>query len=607
MFKAGEEAIVRTTDQKVKILSRDGEYLHVSFDGETPVDDKLGLPKNIFKEDDLKRPLPKSDTYEDMIERNPRFKSMQDLQGQWELMSLLGKLNFTPKRIKWNGHWKNGSVWTSSKHSKEYLTSSLKSLGLMTDASQEDSNSLLQVIKAKKKLKTPVYIGSTYQLECSYCGEKVRWGFDGKTISIFSSCTQPDGLDTTIWELNVPSGKMVVANDLRDLFPCDEEYDINKTRGIHLQQLEYASVGMSHGFVGNTCPRVYKFPDGTIQVRTDPSDETWNGKKYVPNPFYEEWVKTFEGEKVAHVGTDLWWYSIVDADEFERRLNHEYGDKEEEKENYRKQVEYVDVKPGVYQFTQHNEANRDDFDHGCVYTDIVWVKDSDPVKNYVSEEQVKENIPETLLVQHAKAYPSLYMNDKSWEELTYDERVQAVAAVADQIMVTNGNGMDWHENGFPRAKDPGPDAERFEIPAFNFHRHWYPMSEGFSTITRAAGIYSSYKDPSKGEENMHPSWVRLALNVCASIISYGQGPQESGGKRYVKEARDIMSLAAKSYLELRKKYSGVTPVDSDFDTWMKDMSYKSWVKNFDLGPDTYRTLAQSVLTTKINTEPGLEN
>ena len=54
--------------------------------------------------------------------------------------------------------------------------------------------------------------------------------------------------------IEIPSGKLVCANDLREEFPLerDDDFDINETVGIKQTIEAYGKSKMFHGFVGNS-------------------------------------------------------------------------------------------------------------------------------------------------------------------------------------------------------------------------------------------------------------------------------------------------------------------------------------------------------------------
>ncbi|MDP3985267.1 MAG: hypothetical protein Q8P82_00750 [bacterium] len=170
-------------------------------------------------------------------------------------------------------------------------------------------------------------------------------------------------------ELNVPSGQIAVADHLGTAFNIPEEeedsYDMRGPNGKMEITRAVAALGCAHGFVGNTCPSVYQVNEGLFTIATSgwERDEIGlakaDGKELSP-----------EGKQVASVVTDLWWYSLADAEEFRRRP----GEKREE--SY---VQFFAVKPGVYRvthFAHHPAFDRDAMDRPLVFARIEWVRSS---------------------------------------------------------------------------------------------------------------------------------------------------------------------------------------------------------------------------------------
>ena len=353
----------------------------------------------------------------------------------------------------------------------------------------------------------------------------------------------------------MPSGKLVVANDLRQLFPLPEadSFDINTTRGCSQTALAYAANGMSHAFVGNTCPGVYKCEDGTFKIANEPSNDEYNEKK-------KKWVliepaPKFDGERVAGICTDLWWFSICDHGEFTRRLKHF----KQKAKDFR--VEIVNVKPGVYRFRHDEEARSQEGPEESVYTRFEWVREPDPIKDLLGRyEEVAVN-PNAYVQAQVARWPTLYGKVKHpyekreeiipWSAMTKEDRQHSWQRVADQVFCTIGGGIKWHEKGFPTAKvDPSvPDVEP---PSFRAQQHWYPFSKPYG------GLFEP--------KTLTPSFAKLAFRVLESVISFGTSVNDSTHSREVPYVRERMLVAVKRYRELIKKYP--EQADPDYVAWL---------------------------------------
>jgi hypothetical protein len=409
--------------------------------------------------------------------------------------------------------------------------------------------------------------------KCPLCGEDdFTIETNGLTVRIAGDpCKFANGLPHTEWELNVPSGKLVVANDLREIFPLpeDKDYDINTIMGCRQTALAYAANGMSHAFVGNTCPGVYKCGDGLFKIANEPQDEKWDAKK-------EKYVKVkpkppFEGEQVAGICTDLWWYSICDHDEYKRRCKRFKVKRD-------RNVEVVDVKPGVYRFRHDEHARSYEGPGESVYTRFEWVREPDPVKDFLAHyEEVEVNANAYVQAQVAR-WPTLYgkadpLNVKRttvpWSKMTPEDRHHSWKRVADDVFCTIGGGVEWHERGFPRAKVDAsiPDVDP---PTFRAQYNWYPFSKPYG------GLFAP--------TTLAPSFAKLAFRVLESVISFGTTVRDDNHSRDVRHVRGRMMVAVKRYRELAKRHP--EQADPEYVAWLsQEGRAEAWVENFPLGPE----------------------
>jgi hypothetical protein len=468
--------------------------------------------------------------------------------------------------FEWNGHFKNGVSFIG--HPRELFTY-IRAFGIPKDAAQ-----LL-----KGKTDTFFALGEFNRAECPNCTVKLTVTTNGEVVRIGQPCPRPEGVDITEFEINVPSGKLIVANDLRDLFPISCDYDINRTIGCHMTTLDYAAGGLAHGYVGNSCPSFRKgVTENTFVIanigtgfRIDP--KTYEETKLDPPPTFEA------GRSLTTICTDLWWYSICDAAEFDRRCAWKKLKPKTVKASH--DCDTVKVKPGVYRF-RHNNIRQDDLSgQPTYYTRIEWVREPDPVQDLLSAytEQPAPTAAQFLL-QSIRNYPTLYSNGKKWKNMSETERTKALALAANHLMCCGGNGIDWHENGFPIGQIDKDLPDIGEIPLFNFRTYWSGLNREYTPMGQVCGHKCGIRDT----ETMTPSFVQLSLNVLASLVSYGDEPQEHDEKRYVTKAREELALAAEMYRELRSTFPEVSPPDPEFDVWVSDPErVRHWVKNFEFG------------------------
>lgn len=196
--------------------------------------------------------------------------------------------------------------------------------------------------------------------ECAWCGERPKIVLDETgtepVVRAMTACSVPDGFKT-VFELKVPSGRVVIDDDLRDVYNLsDEEADklpsLNVRRGTHETSLAFAAIGCAHGYVGNSCPGFYKVGAGQYVIANSGSTDD------------DVEIPIENGVKLAQIVTDLWWYSIADYDDFIARG----GDP---KRSWCRNV--VSVPPGTYRFIHHtNERgfNFDEFRKPVIYAHI---------------------------------------------------------------------------------------------------------------------------------------------------------------------------------------------------------------------------------------------
>jgi hypothetical protein len=391
-------------------------------------------------------------------------------------------------------------------------------------------------------LEKPIDFRGTPFLECSECAEDVLLSTDGKKLYCRNPCTCPDGIGAFVFELNIPSGRMAVANDLRNLFPIVGDYNINSRKGMLQTSMKYAEAGMAHGFVGNTCPGVYrtkkdatKFIIGCSSYDEDGSDES---------------RKEPGGRSAVRVGgvcTDLWWYSVVDGDELERRLA-KYGD------NPRRggpDVDYIECKPGVYRFTHvYHMIDRDDFSKPQVYCTIERVRKPDPMKDYEAEYKSLDLKAGQVILQQIRDWPSLY--NKGGERT-----VDSIQRAADQLMIVGGSGDEIHPNGW-RGSNPDltNDHEDMEIPLFDKAFHWYPLSDS-TFLVNAAGQGRNLWGGPLPENYLNESFTALGFNIAYSIVVHGceEGNQRHDAPTNYKYACLIMLGLADRYPDRVPEYA----------------------------------------------------
>lgn len=434
-------------------------------------------------------------------------------------------------QIDWNGHFSTGANKTLSEHLKRYLFSNL-GLSLLMMIEPDKSN-LIRAYSSKKPMHQRVPLIGLY-IECGECAERITISTNGVSWKNDKPCPYPLGLGPTIFELNVPSGKMVVANDMRKLFPVIRDYSINHAIGILKTEMAYAEVGMAHCFVGNSSPGMYRM-QGTDRFVIGPK-----GLSLRQNP---KWAAKDKSRQVAGICTDLWWFSICDYDEFVKRNKskplNEHG------------YETVSCKPGVYQFKHvYRSCDHDAYDSPQIYTYIKRIRKPDKYKNYLEKYDNLNLTAGQIIAASIKKWPTLFGKPGP----------EGVMVAADHVMCTIGNGAEYHPNGFwTTGAELDNDSPSVEIPVFDGKHSWYPLSD-YSVIAQIAGIASSIKLSRQSPiKKVNDSFISLAFNVCRCILLYGT--EFGTGKDKGAWDKKTLSMARKCMKGLKKKYPDKIPED----------------------------------------------
>ncbi len=373
---------------------------------------------------------------------------------------------------------------------------------------------LSRAIKTKIPSTAMIKFKGLYGCRCDMCGLMPTFVTDGIRLKVLEPCDYPGVLPLSC-ELNIPSGIMMVANDLRPAFDVFGNFGINSKIGCLKTTRAMADIGCAFAFVGNSCPSMYRFPGNRFTIANYGSGYLLDGI-----------LKHQRGRRVAGICTDLWWYSIVDGDEFKRRGCES-----------KHQADSVRIKPGVYRFSHHMYER--DFDHDArhiIYSSIEWIRPPDPVKDYLAEFRRRNFTAGQVISSLMTQRPDLY---------------SSVRSIADHIFCVVGGGGNWHPNGFVQYNpDMSIDCPEVAIPKFTGVDHWYPLSE-YSSLCCAAGI---------GKESifLNPSFAALAKNVASCIADHGMKKGSNlTDEQYKTENQNTKELAMRCLKALEEKYPSV--------------------------------------------------
>lgn len=174
---------------------------------------------------------------------------------------------------------------------------------------------------------------------CRTCDAPVSLRISGGAARMTGPCPLPDGI-TTVITLAVPSGKLIVTDDLRPAWDWRDEdltASYNSALGQHQAIMTMAAAGCAYGPVLNTSPGLFRTGGDCYVIATPGFD---------PDP--DESLVPAGWQELATTCTDLWAYSIADYEDWQSR-DWDRGDRARRC----KQDTIVDVTPGTYQFTHH--------------------------------------------------------------------------------------------------------------------------------------------------------------------------------------------------------------------------------------------------------------
>lgn len=564
----------------------------------------------------------------------------QKSEGQMRRMSNLFQDLQKAKLVRvtdWQGHLRSGADWVDNRFQTCEETLEKGFADQIDTLPEEEENRIRQAISTGIPITSPKRVRSFRDIQCQHCGLDLTLGFDGTGFRVLSPpCPSPQGIDYTEVEINVPSGKLCVDDDLRDWYPLnDDRMDINTTFGKHQTTEAYAAIGLAHGFVGSSCPSVYRVGPGKFTIGNWP-DEFWDEETedYIENKEPSPWGS----DKVAGVCTDLWWYSLADADDLQSRMDY-----------YTPGItvaawasdgfpggwthHVVDVRPGVYKLRHYHGVNQNRAVE--LFAELEWVREPDPVRNYLEEEAALSFTALECMIQNVLNSPTLhlpplaggsYEDRVAWKDCSPGEQVAALARVADHYLCTIGGGVEWHENGFPRtnvtpeakdlaakfAKDNGldPDGtpnfstspewrrayaaslkkefnhgktdEDLDLERWGFH--WYPISAGYGGLTLAAGLDT--RGRTQEPLRLNRSFILLAQNVAQAMIQSPERPRLSNTAwpptYEIEDLRKRMKLAARCLQKIWDLYPDIR-FDPEFETWFRQQK-KNFIDKMDLGP-----------------------
>jgi hypothetical protein len=193
--------------------------------------------------------------------------------------------------------------------SVEYLEEILKSEIKLFDSTE----------KTCPGFKKAMYDAPMYpHCECNSCGERLSFKVSDswETYTSNTECKYKDGFPPIEALLEVPSGEILLFNDLRKFYDKPEErIDVCTTSGVELYTKHYAKQGLIMHFISNTSPDVVQINDERLEIGNFMCEEEEGCElDTCPGPSCKV------VNKIGSICSDLWWYCAVDKDTFEKRI-----------------------------------------------------------------------------------------------------------------------------------------------------------------------------------------------------------------------------------------------------------------------------------------------
>lgn len=180
----------------------------------------------------------------------------------------------------------------------------------------------------------PLVVGADRR--CADCDREPVYVVREGAVHVQEPCLYPDGI-TTRTTLEVPSGRLIVTDDLRDVY--DTDFNAGASYNTALGQAQVvvamAALGCAFGPVGNTSPGLYRTRERDSYLIASPVYDD-NDVPSLP-----------EEECLAEIDTALRAYAIADFEDWTAK-----GGAPGQKLLGKYTV--VDVAPGTYKVTLHS-------------------------------------------------------------------------------------------------------------------------------------------------------------------------------------------------------------------------------------------------------------
>ncbi|WP_432158566.1 hypothetical protein [Streptomyces sp. bgisy153] len=181
---------------------------------------------------------------------------------------------------------------------------------------------------------SPLVAGTHFR--CADCDQEPVYLIRDGAVHVQEPCPYPNGITTQI-TLEVPSGRLIVTDDLRDVYHVDFHAGASYNTALGQAQVvqAMAALGCAFGPVGNSSPGLYRTHERDSYLIAAPTYDD-NDRPSLP-----------EEACLAEIDTALWAYAIADFEDWKAK-----GGAPGQKLLGKYTV--IDVTPGTYKVTHHS-------------------------------------------------------------------------------------------------------------------------------------------------------------------------------------------------------------------------------------------------------------
>lgn len=548
MFKKGEQVTNVSTRSK-------GKFLSYEKDNSVKVEMGNGSRISFSSSKDYKRaPETDSSFIAKKIKEIKETRRKSHNSDSKRLRSFIEKFSIGSKKIDWKGHLFNGKLFNNVEMKKFIYDN-------VTNICQLSPIPDFRLLKSKNK-EAIVATGNNFICPC--CGKRMQLITDGSKLSVNGyRCPSEKEVKSTVYNNN--SGKIVIGNDFSRIYPTGGMLDLNTHQGRRQHQNDLEKKNLVHLY--------FEYIENEISVKISEDKkeiifgEKKDGSKRVLN-ISKSWKN--HGDENSNVQC----VSIADYDDFNKRCER-HGVKYPEDSYF-----VLEVEKGRYKFMSiirpsvNEKKDRADFPHGIHIASTNFVNSTfDLEKTKV----VDPLIAFTTFINKFSEIERARLSNEQVEEWCF------IAANKFFCSSDTGRfGTSWNINGYPEIEG-AYYGTKTTSPNFAKSLSWIPFNKNCALV-KGAGL-SGIPDSKiqHGILNMDKNWVKIALSICESIISYGDSRviinQDASITR--RPSRERMKLAAKCYEGYRQKYPEVVHND-EFDTWFWGTDYhaENWINTF---------------------------